>query len=70
MRCGLWWNETTSYLTLHLYLTVWQEGNTALIQASMNGHLPVCELLVEKGANKEAKGKVSGERCKYLSLVG
>jgi ankyrin repeat protein len=44
------------------YLTVWQYGFTALICASSNGHLPVCELLVDKGADKEAKGNVSGER--------
>jgi hypothetical protein len=30
--------------------------------ASNDGHLAVCELLVDKGADKEAKGHVSGER--------
>ena len=38
---------------------MYQNGNTPLIRAAMNGHLPAVEYLVEKGADMEAKDKVS-----------
>ena len=36
-----------------------QHGNTPLMYAAGNGHLPVVEYLVEKGADMEAKNIVS-----------
>ena len=38
---------------------MYQDGYTSLIFAAMNGHLPMVEYLVEKGADMEAKGSVS-----------
>ena len=38
---------------------MYQYGTTPLIDAAMNGHLPVVEYLVEKGVNMEAKNNVS-----------
>ena len=39
-----------------------QDGSTALRLASHFGHKAVCKLLVDKGADTEAKDNVSGER--------
>ena len=36
-----------------------QYGSTALIWASMNGHLKVCQLLLTEGADIDAKDNVS-----------
>ena len=36
-----------------------QYGDTPLMYAAMQGHLPVVAYLVEKGADIEAKNKVS-----------
>ena len=36
-----------------------QDGRTPLISAALMGHLPVIEYLLEKGANIEAKDRVS-----------
>ena len=44
------------------HLTAWQDGDTALICASQNGHEAVCVLLVDRGADANAKDKVSGQR--------
>ena len=38
---------------------MYQSGYTPLLLAADNGHLPVVEYLVERGANIEAKDKVS-----------
>jgi ankyrin repeat protein len=35
-----------------------QGGETAVVTASRNGHLPVVQFLVESGANVEAADKV------------
>ena len=50
------------------YLTAWQYGYTALIYASMKGHEAVCGLLVDKGADIEAKNNVSGQRDRVLCV--
>ena len=39
-----------------------QDGETALTEASMNGRLEVVRALLAAGADKEAKGQVSGWR--------
>ena len=55
------------------YLTAWQYGSTALIYASMRGHEAVCVLLVDKGADIQAKNNVSGQRdsvvCVCVSVL-
>ena len=38
---------------------MYQVGATPLMRAAMGGHLPAVEYLVEKGADIEAKNKVS-----------
>ena len=38
---------------------MYQYGTTPLMYATANGHLPVVEYLVEKGADVEAKDDVS-----------
>ena len=38
---------------------MYQAGGTPLTYAAENGHLPVVEYLVEKGADMEAKDNVS-----------
>jgi ankyrin repeat protein len=40
-------------------LAVYQQGNTALLWASHNGHLPVIQILLERGANFSVESKVS-----------
>ncbi len=40
-------------------LAVYQQGNTALLWASHNGHLPVIQFLLERGANISVESKVS-----------
>jgi hypothetical protein len=52
-------NTTAPIPSLHL--VVRQDGMTALIRASRNGHEAVCALLLDKGADMEAED-VSGER--------
>ena len=37
-----------------------QDGNTAMIEAVIKGYLPGIEYLVDKGADIEARGDVSG----------
>ena len=45
---------------MNIYLCEWfQFGFTPLILAAKNGHLPVVEYLVERGADIEAKNNVS-----------
>ena len=55
------------------YLTAWQDGWTALMKASYNGQEAVCGLLVDKGADIEAKNNVSGQRdsvvCECVSVL-
>jgi ankyrin repeat protein len=41
---------------------------TALMMASDYGHTAVCALLLDKGADMEAKDFVSGERDVYARL--
>ena len=36
-----------------------QNGKTPLMEAAKNGHLPVLEYLMERGADMEAKDNVS-----------
>ena len=38
---------------------MYQNGDTPLLHAASNGHLPVVEHLLETGADMEAKNKVS-----------
>ena len=38
---------------------MYQDGDTPLLLAAENGHLPLVEYLVEKGADIEAKNNVS-----------
>ena len=38
---------------------MYQDGFTPLMHAAMEGHLPVVEYLVEKGADMEAKNDVN-----------
>ena len=38
---------------------MYQYGTTALLRAARNGHLPVVEYLVERGADMEAKDAVN-----------
>jgi ankyrin repeat protein len=40
-------------------LAVYQQGNTALLWASHNGHLPVIQFLLERGANVSVESEVS-----------
>ncbi len=40
-----------------------QDGCTALIYATWNGHLDCTRLLVDAGANKDAKTNVRDDRC-------
>ena len=47
------------------HLTAWQDGRTALICASINGHEAVCVLLVDRGADANAKTNVSGQRDSF-----
>ena len=51
---SLMWSHT--YVTHeHMYLCeCYQNGDTPLIYAAYNGHLPVVEFLLEKGADMEA----------------
>ena len=55
---SLMWSHT--YVT-HEYTHLWmyQYGNAPLMIAAREGRLPVVEYLVEKGADMEAKSKVS-----------
>ena len=44
---------------MNICLCMYQDGNTPLIWAAREGHLPVVEYLLEKGADMEAKDHVS-----------
>ena len=52
------------YISLNLEPSVLslQGGHTPLIWAAMNGHAAVAALLLEKGADKDAKNNVSNRR--------
>ena len=45
-----------------------QDGNTALMLASMNGRLPVVEYLVQQGAAINTQNKVRNHNNYYLLL--
>ena len=52
-------NYAIYYLYLSRYLIcISQDGNTALICAATNGHLDVVNLLLDRGANREAANNV------------
>ncbi len=57
-------NHITMPVPTH-HLTAWQVGSTALIFASEYGHEAVCVLLVERGADANAKDDVSGQRDSF-----
>ena len=40
---------------------MYQDGDTPLLLAAENGHLPLVEYLVEKGADIEAQDQVSDD---------
>ena len=46
-----------------------QDGTTPLLWAARNGHLPMVEYLVEKGANMEAKDNVSDVVISYETNI-
>ena len=52
-------NDLIQTSHMNICLCMDQYGTTPLIYAAYNGHLPVVEYLVEKGADLEAKDKVS-----------
>ena len=45
-----------------------QEGQTALMYASQNGHLPVVQYLVQQGAVIDMKDKVRNHNNNYCLL--
>ena len=51
----------TSHMKIYIYIMceMYQDGFTPLIWTARNGHLPMVEYLVERGADMEAKGFVS-----------
>ena len=41
-----------------LFISIIQSNDTALMKAAGNGHVDVCQILLDSGANVEAKNKV------------
>jgi hypothetical protein len=59
-----------SYILLHTFLLLlFQYGLTALIVAAGCGQLEVCSMLLDRGANIEAKTKVS-ENDRIVAELG
>ena len=59
------WCELSHASHMNIHAWMYQTGDTPLMLAAEDGHLPVVEYLVEKGANMEAKTNV----CHVMSLV-
>ena len=53
------WCETTHTSHMNIHVWMYQFGKTPLIFAATKGHFPVVEYLLEKGADLEAKTRVS-----------
>jgi hypothetical protein len=53
------WHESRLYLTFSTFVHLWQSGNTALNVASLHGRTGVLKVLLEAGADIEAKDNVS-----------
>lgn len=50
--------DNLAHLCVPVFPCFWQDGSTALIEASLNGHNAVVKLLLEAGANIEAEDEV------------
>jgi ankyrin repeat protein len=50
-------------------MVITQDGVTPLIVAAINGHTEIVALLLEKGADKNAKSKASHCRCRLCERM-
>jgi ankyrin repeat protein len=47
-----------------------EDGDTCLMTAALHGHLDICRLLIDKGAQMEAKGRSGDSPLHYAAWEG